>query len=180
MLVNLRPLGLGLAVALLIGCSNGAANTPAGPPLRSSESQTQAQTTPPVYEGPDEFSFRTEFEPLLRSQQAAAQATLGEVSWLEEPTFLYRRSLNNSVVASLYVSGTTRAPVEQSRVWLQAANQGLTEHGFSPAAELTTDAGGGLILTSPNPAVDACFSARWGQGSLTLTVEVGATDSPCG
>ena len=168
-----------LAVVLAtVGCS-GQGSSPAAeqPVVRAS---TQAAAPASAYTGPDEFTLRERFLPVLATQQEAAEHGLADVTWLGEPAFQYRQSMNNTMVASLHVTGTTSASAERADAWLQHANEGLAAHGFVPAAALTQDAGRGLLLTSPNPDADACFTARWGQGSVALTVEVGATDVDCG
>lgn len=133
----------------------------------------------PVYDGPDEFSVRAQFMAIMEAEQRAAEAALGAVTWLEDPAFQYRQSMDGSVVASLYVTGTTKAAADRADLWVRNANEVLALHGFEPVDQPTTDAGGGLLLVSPNRGADACFLARWGQGSLALTIEVGAADSGC-
>lgn len=170
----------GVALAVLIvtaGCS-GPEQEPAG--SRPTTATSQAAATAPAYEGPDEYHVRTQFMALMEAEQRAAETALGGVTWLEEPAFAYRQSMNGSVVASLYVIGTTKAAPARADAWVRQANEPLVSNGFEPVAGLTQDAGGGLLITSPNVDADACFSARWGQGSLSLTIEVAATDVVCG
>lgn len=171
-----RPmLAAALAVGLAtVGCS-GADQTVEQPAPAS----TQPAAPPADYTGPDEFTLREQYLPALRAQQAAAEAGLVEVAWLGEPDLGYRQSMNDSVVASMYVIGTTQADAQRSDAWLQQANEQLAAHGFDPVAELTEDAGGGLLVISPSTDGAACFTGRWGQGSVALTIEVGATDVQC-
>lgn len=171
-------IGVG-CVALVAGCSGGVDRTGSTPAPATAEPTLAATPSAPVYEGPDEFNVREDYLPLLQTQQAVAQDALGEVSWLEEPTFAYRQAMTGVVSASLFVSGTTKAGPDRAQGWLAASNEVLAAHGFEQAAELTTDAGGGLLIISPKQAAGACYWARWGQGSVNLTVDVGAVDSPC-
>lgn len=171
-----RLAGVWLAVVLVtVGCS-GPVDSPTQP---AQPAVSQPAEPPSAYTGPDEFTLREQYLPVLQAQQQAAEEGLGEVAWLAEPAFQYRQSMNNSVVASLHVVGTTEADTDRADAWLQRANQQLAGHGFDTVADLTQDAGGGLLIISPSQATDACFTARWGQGSVALTVEVGATDVQC-
>lgn len=129
--------------------------------------------------GPDETTVKQEFLPVLTDEQAATSAALGEMNWLDEPTFSYRQSATNFTVATVEVTGLTQASTDLKGAWLDQTNQVLAGHGFEQIDDYRTDEGDGLLLVSAKPASDACFTARWGQGSVALTIEVGAPDSLC-
>ena len=156
-----RPmLAAALAVGLAtVGCS-GADQTVEQPAPAS----TQPAAPAADYTGPDESTLREQYLPALRAQQSAAEAGLVEVSWLGEPRLGYRQSMNDSVVASMYVIGTTQADAQRSDAWLQQANEQLAAHGFDPVAELTEDAGG------------VCWSSRRARTGLPASPDVGARE----
>lgn len=166
------------------GCSAGSSPEPPAAPSSRAQTGPAIGVQPDVsggavYTGPDEFSVRAALMPIMSAQQRATEAAFGKVDWLSEPAFLYRRSMNDSSVPSLHVTGTTSASTTRSESWLKASNEALSGHGFQPVSAPLEDDGGGLLLISANPALDACLTTRWGQGSVTITIEVAATDWQC-
>ena len=127
-----RIWGAALAVVLAtVGCSGQDSSPDAEQPVVLASTQAAAPAS--AYTGPDEFTLRERFMPVLRTQQEAAEHGLADVTWLGEPAFQYRQSMNNTMVASLHVTGTTSASAERADAWLQHANEGLAAHGFVPA-----------------------------------------------
>lgn len=154
----------------------GATDSPDNAPLNAPESASS--TTEPAI-GPDAAGVKEEFLPVISAHQAATEAALAEVGWLGEPSFSYRQSVTNVTVATLAVTGTTQASADASDDWLGQTNGVLGTHGFEAIDEFRVDEGNGLLLVSAKPASDACFTARWGQGTVVITIEVGAPDSLC-